>query len=217
MWEWGRVSPGLWGTLAQEEGSPKEDEKTEDSSLSVMMPESAWQLVPLPPPPWGPSHTLGLSSELYIYLPAGPEPLLRAPPSTPCVVRALAQTPCLVRGDEDKPASEPQEDLYSRRTGAVGAGRGTKHCRAATSTCPKPDPPGAGAKQEARQGRREEQVGGFVQLYGRALCEEVGELGSSPLSHLLPERLRKKLLASLSFSLPLQAEIPLSLPQQDEA
>ena len=70
------MAPGCWevgdrkdqgsggaqdGAGAQEDGksgSPREDEKTEQSSQSETRSESAWQLVPLPLPPWGPiPHT----------------------------------------------------------------------------------------------------------------------------------------------------------------
>lgn len=116
----GMQRPGLSGAWAQEDGksgSLKEDE----NSLSEMKSESAWQRVPLPPPPWGPSHTLGLSSELYIS-PSWTRALAESPSINSLRSPALAQTSGLVRRDEDKPASGPHQDLCSRRTGAVGAG-----------------------------------------------------------------------------------------------
>lgn len=112
-----------------------------------MRSESAWQLGPLPFPPWGPSHTLGLSSELYI-----PPSWTGAPAESPSIHSlcspALAQTPCLVRRDEDKPASGPQQALYSHRTGTVGAGRVINTVERPPAPCPEPDPPGAGAQAE---------------------------------------------------------------------
>lgn len=71
--------------------------------------------------PGVPSHTPGLSSELYI-----PPSWTAAPAEGPFTNSlrgpALAQPQRLVRGDGDKPVSGPQQDLCSRRTGALGAG-----------------------------------------------------------------------------------------------
>lgn len=99
---------------------PREEEKMEKSQ-SKTRSESAWQLVPLPPPPRGPIPHTGLSSELYI-----PPSWTAAPAEGPFTNSlhgpALAQPLRLVRGDGDKPVSGPQQDLCSRRTGALGAG-----------------------------------------------------------------------------------------------
>lgn len=76
-----RVLRGL-GTGGWQEGSLKGDEKTEESSLSEMCLS---QLGSLPLPPWGPSHTLGLNSELHIP-PRWIEAPAENPPPTPCAV-----------------------------------------------------------------------------------------------------------------------------------
>lgn len=123
--------------------SPKGEEKSEESSLSEMRLS---QTGPLPWPPWGPSHTLGLSSGLYIP-PRWTGAPAESPPTNSLRSPSSAQTSCQVRRDEDKPASGLQQDLYSHRTGAVVLGESAT-LPSSPSPCPEPDPPGTGLSRK---------------------------------------------------------------------
>lgn len=85
------------------------------SSLRETKSEPAWRLVPRPPLP-RPSHTRAELRAIYT-----PQQGSAEPPSTPARP-CLGSAPEPVRRDGAKPASGPQRDVYSQRTGATGVG-----------------------------------------------------------------------------------------------
>lgn len=120
--------------------------------VSSLRSESAWRQVPLPLPlALGPIPRPGLSSELYIppswatHLGREPRPLAgEAPPW-------LSPRACKRRrGVGRSQRLGPGQDVYPRRTGAVGAGSVTRLCGergrppSVRSPCPEPDPPEPG-------------------------------------------------------------------------
>ena len=123
-------------------------------AVSSPRSESAWQQIPLPIPlGLGPIPHAGLSSELYIHSSwathSGREPCPlpgEAPPwLSPCACKRRQGA-----GRSQRLGLGPGQDLYPRRTGAVGAGSVTRLCREGRrppllrSPCPEPDPPEPG-------------------------------------------------------------------------
>lgn len=164
--------------------------------VSSLRSESAWQQVPLPLPlGLGPIPRLGLSSELYIppswatHSGREPRPLPgEAPPW-------LSPRACKRRrGAGRSQRLGPGQDVYPRRTGAVGAGLVTRLCR--DGGRPPSGPPAQSLTHLSRG-----QAG--AELASKSSPGPLGVTGSaeqtSPSPHLLPERLRDS--ASLSFSL----------------